>query len=291
MADISDVYNALTSLIQTALYPAGPPSPNQASPVTGTVCRYYPGWPQKAQLDADIAAGLVNISVFNTPGYRNTTRYPWKWQRTVAPTITLTATVDGTGTEVTIGGTVTTPQNVAIITNGVGVSYAVQSGDTLTSIAAALASALTTAGVSATSSGAVVTVPSAHSLVARVGGVSTVAQEKMREERRFQIDFWCPTPALRDAASTPVKLAVASLHFLALADGSNARIITASDMMDDESAKAVIYRRTLTYLVEYPTIAMEQVAEAIVLETQIQGGEGPTSDFTPTDPPPFTIQS
>jgi len=291
MADTSDVYNALTALIQSVLYPAGVPSPGTPSPVTGTVCRYYPGWPQKAQLDEDIAAGIVNVSVFNAPGYRNTTRYPWKWQRIAAPMITLTAAVDSTGTEVTIGGGVSTPQNVAIIANGVGVSYAVQGSDTLASIAAALASELTAAGAPASASGAVVTVPSARGLTARVGGVSTVAQEKMREERRFQIDFWCPTPALRDAASSPVKLAIASLHFLALADGSNARIITAGDMMNDESAKAVIYRRTLFYLVEFATIATEQVPQAIVAETVVQGGAGPTSAFTPTDPPPFTIQS
>ena len=290
MADITDVYNALTSVIQSVLYPSGAPSPNEPSPVTETVCRYYPGWPQKAQLDEDIAAGIVNVSVFNAPGYRNTTRYPWKWQRTAAPTITLTATVDPTGTEITIGGTVSTPQNVAAIIGGAAFVYQVKSSDTLDSIAAGLAALIAAGGYDASAAGAVITVEDAPPVTAEIGGVSTVSMETMREERRFQIDVWAPTPALRDAASKPVKAAIAALHFLPLADGSNARIVTAGDMMADETAKQLIYRRTLLYQVEFATTQQQQVPQVVAAGTTVQGGFGPTSAFTSTDPPPFSTE-
>ena len=285
MADIADVFNALTGVIGTALYPAGVPAPGAASPVIGAPCRYYPGWPQRLQLDQDITAGIVNVSVFAPKGmYRNTTRYPYEWQGLPLPAATLSASVDdATGTVVTIAGTVSAQQNIALII-GFGstrqaYAYAVQNTDTLSSIATALA-ALINPDTSATASGATVTIPGAFAITVRVGVVGTAVMEVMREAQVFSLDVWASTPALRDSAGSAIKTAIAPLRFVSLADGTLGRIITRGDHYDDESVKPIIYRRCLMYEVEYPTTLITPASEIIVFEQQLTGSSSAGSGFT-----------
>lgn len=77
MSDLSDVSNALVTLIASTLYPNGTGQPS----VVVMPCVVYAGWPIPQQLDADLLAGKINVSVFPTPTERNTTRYPMTdWQ-------------------------------------------------------------------------------------------------------------------------------------------------------------------------------------------------------------------
>ena len=66
MADQSDVEIALVSVVSAALYPNGT---DEAS-VPGPDCRIYRGWPNSAALDADLAAGKINVTVFPGGGDR-----------------------------------------------------------------------------------------------------------------------------------------------------------------------------------------------------------------------------
>ena len=71
MADQSDVEAVLVALASAALYPQG----IDADSVCGQPCRVYRGWPNPLALDADLAAGRVNVTVFPVDGAtRNTTR-------------------------------------------------------------------------------------------------------------------------------------------------------------------------------------------------------------------------
>ena len=51
---------ALVNVVSAALYPNGT---SEAS-VPGPDCRIYRGWPNSAALDADLAAGKINVTVF-----------------------------------------------------------------------------------------------------------------------------------------------------------------------------------------------------------------------------------
>ena len=64
MADQSDVEIALVNVVAAALYPDG----TDKFSVPGPDCRIYRGWPNSAALDADLAAGKINVTVF--PGRR-----------------------------------------------------------------------------------------------------------------------------------------------------------------------------------------------------------------------------
>lgn len=110
MADEVDVENTLVSLISAALYPNG----TAAACAAGVPCKVFRGWRTQQAQTAAIAGNFVNISVATRNGVeRNTSnhRYGAYWQ--VNPVHTLTATVsDNT---ITIGGTVSIPQNVVVL--------------------------------------------------------------------------------------------------------------------------------------------------------------------------------
>ncbi|HCA27556.1 MAG TPA: hypothetical protein DEP05_07970, partial [Betaproteobacteria bacterium] len=220
MADLSDVQNALVAVAAQALYPAGTAQPSAA----GAPCRIYAGWPVPASLDADLAAGVTHVTVFPRDEERNTTRFPADWQTlsTTPPALTLTVG----GQTVTVGGAVAVPQNAVVLANGQPYVYALQGGDTLSSVATALAALIAVDIPGTVSSGAVVTLPTdAHGLAARVGVHGVSIREIRRQVRHFQFTVWSDTPFHRDAVAQPVDVALAAIKFLTLADGMAARLI------------------------------------------------------------------
>lgn len=244
MADLIDVENVLVSLIAAAVYLNGTGSAS----IANADIRVFAGWPISANLDADIAAGKINISVYSTLIERNTTRYSKDWQQQSAPVQTLTLTI--AGQTVTVGGTVSTPQNVMLMVNRAPYVYAVQAGDTLTSIA----TALSTLVAGASNVGAVITLPGTANLsAARVGASGTSIREIRRQERVFQIVIWAPSQASRDLVAAAVDVTLAGMEFISLPDQSLGRIIYRGSPMTDGLQKVGIYRRDLNYSVEYAT--------------------------------------
>lgn len=263
MADLSDIENALVALIAQTVYPNGT---GQAS-AAGFPAKIYPGWPTQSQLDADLHAGTVHVTVFPRPEERNTTRYSkdWKDLSTSTPTITLTIS----GQTITVGGTVpgsNNPQNVAVIANGQSFLYAVQTSDTLTSIATALATAIAAGIPGTTNTGAVITLPSdARIAAARVGIGGTLIREVRRQERLFQITLWTDTPTHRAALAALIDPVLADTQFLTMADQTAARLIYKGSPITDGMQKSKLYRRDLLYTVEYATT---QTASATQILTE-----------------------
>lgn len=270
MADVSDIESVLVSTITQALYPNGTGNPS----VAGADCKIYRGWPIPANLNADLSAGKINVSVFPQDVEQRTTRYPRTYQELTTPTVTLTLTASGT--TITTGGTPATPLNAAALVNGKAYVYAVQNGDTLDAIATGLA-ALINADTPASSSGAVITIPAAKQLVARVGGVGTVIRETKRQKRGFQITFWCPTPALRDTVVPPVDKALADIDFLTLPDGTAGWLRYERSPISDRIERAALYRRDLIYSVEYGTTDTADAPQIVAELMNITGGLDPDS--------------
>src|SRR5580658_9745114 len=144
MADISDVESALLSLLTQMAYPSGTSAPSAVLDSGGKPhnVQLYRGWPVPDQLDTDMAAGTVDVSIFPTRVETNVTRYGLDYEPLrpfPAPTLTLTATssnggsleleggggllredggnllLEGSGITLTVGGRVSVPQNVAVI--------------------------------------------------------------------------------------------------------------------------------------------------------------------------------
>lgn len=305
MADVSDVRNALVTLIASTLYP----STATGNSIAGYPVRVYAGWPKATALDLDMAGltlvngaqtangvgPIVNISVFPRPSVeRNTTRYQREWMTQTGPVATVTASVSGY--VVTLGGTVTAGNYVSIIASGKAVSYALTSSDTLTTAAAALASLATAQWGSSTSSGAAITFPATLGglITARVGYPVGVLQEVKRQQRSFQITVWAPNDAMRNAVASVIDPVLANTDFITLPDQTSAWLLYQGQNDSDVDENETVYRRDLFYWAEYATTVAQTSAITTVSALEIEGdGPGtpdysdPPSAFTPT----ITIES
>ena len=250
MADLADIETALVGLIAGALYPQGA----EAASAIGMPARIYRGWPVLGGLDADLAAGVVNISVLAVPGQvRNTTRWNDAAANTYAsPTITLSLQ----GATATIGGTAGAGQLAGLLIDGLGYAYRTTAADTPGSVASALAGLI---GKAASVSGATVTITGARRLSGRVAADAADARELRRQQQSFRVTLWCGDPASRDTASTAVDLALGALDFITLPDGSSARIRFETTASSDRQEEADLYRRDLVYSVEYATVLLSQL--------------------------------
>jgi len=271
MADAFDVMDVLAASITAVVYPNG------TSPANGSVADAQvsigTGWPPSATVDEQLAAGNSMVSAFSIPGATNTTRYPTKQQR-IGPSSQVTLGWTVSGTTATLAGTVATPQNVAIIVDDAAYAYAVQTGDTLGTIAAALAT-LIAADRPCTSSGATVSIPNSSVIVARVGAVSSVATEVGRQKGRFQITVWSPNPSQRRLIQSAIKTAFAQQHFITMQDGFAARLRYQTDWPTDTAQKTMLYRHDLIYEVEYATTVAGTAPQAIVWTVEVFGGVVP----------------
>jgi hypothetical protein len=268
MSDISDVLSVLATQCSSAVYPNGT---GQAS-VTGKDVHVFPGWPLPANLDAAVAAGKAEISVYPSGMEMNRTRYqPAQQVQSVA---TATLTLKQSGNVVTVGGAMPSPftaHNMAVLIGSQAFVYPVQATDTLTSIATGLATLLAVSYPGTTSSGPVVTLPSGVvPKVVRVGTTGVIGTEWERQAQRIQITVWAPDPTTRAQIGAAIKVALAQIAFLTMPDGYGARVLSAAGSLTDSIEKAVIYRRDLFYEVEYATTVISNAATVVAVEMQLE---------------------
>lgn len=266
---MSDIEQAICSAVTQAVYPNG----TAAASAAMQPCRVFRGWPSRHNLDADLRAGMANISVFSLPGEQNLTRYSTDWQELPSPPITLIMTVSGQ--TVSISGTPRCPLNAAVLVNGKAFIYPLQATDTPTTIATALA-ALINAVTPASNTGPVITVPGATKLEERIGRVGSVIQEVKRQKKQFRITIWCNDPIVRDSFAKIIDPPLASMTFISLPDGSGGRIRYERTAPDDSSQKSLLYRRDLVYSVEYGTTNVQKAAEVVSEIINLSGGLDPS---------------
>jgi hypothetical protein len=252
MADQSDVETELVALVSSALYPSG----TGAGSVPGPVCRIYRGWPKAAALNADLAAGRINVTVFPSGlAMRNTTRYPSEW---ITAELTPTLTVAVAGPVVTFGGSASSGQLAGVRVDGRSYVYRTTAADTPTSVAANIA-ILARADGFVLQSYATLTFENSSDVLARVVADASGLMEVRRQTQGFRVICWCPSPLLRDAVAVAIDTVLAMTHFMTMPDGTAARLIFSGSTVLDQSQDAILYRRDLAYTVEYATtITAEQ---------------------------------
>lgn len=245
MSDLSDVETTLVNLVASAVYPNGTSQPS----IANCNVRVYRGWPNPTNLDADLAAGNVNINIVASPGMeRNTTRFPIDWQTESINTPTLTLTVSGN--TVIVGGTNSLiPTTAMVINDNVGYAYSVQSGDTLAYIATQIASLIE----GATVTGETITIGFPVNLKANLSVTGISVQEVKRQERGFRIMIYAPSDAIRNIIASAVDLYLASNYSIVMSDGFYARLKYHSTIQGDQFEKANNFKRDLIYLVDYAT--------------------------------------
>ncbi len=191
-----------------------------------------------------------------------------------SPTITLT---EGAAT-LTVGGAVPspfTPHNVAALIGNDPFIYAVQQGDTLTSIATGLATMIAAKYPGTTSSGSAISLPAGvQARAARVGTTGIVTAEWERQAQIFQITVWTPDPATRKTIGNALKVALARIAFITMPDGFGARIRYQRSVLIDEAEKVRVYRRDFYYEIEYATTVTEQIATVVAVKVEFETQDG-----------------
>lgn len=257
MADQADVETALAAIVANALYPNGTAAPS----AVGCTCRVYRGLPTSPTLGADLAAGVLHVTVNASGVVKNVTRFARKWQVVGAVPASLNVTVAGNGA--TFAGVCALGQLAGLVVNDLAFPYAVQANDSPPTVASNLTAALRQAGWLVQYAGSTVTLPNAEKFAARVVNGANALQEIKRQTQVFEITVWCPAPLVRDAVAPVIDEALAALQFIALADGSTARLIFVGSDADDGAADAALYKRTLRYSAEYPT-TLAQIEPAML---------------------------
>ncbi len=256
MADQSDVENALAALVAAALYPRGPDAPS----LPGPSCRVYRGWPNPAALDADLAMGHVNVTIFaGDAAPRLTTRFAEEFLSTPV-TPTLQASVSGSSVAFT--GSADPGQLAGVLVDGQPYVYRTLSNDTSALVAATIGSLIRATRIVHLHD-ATLDIYGAHTVAARVVAFRSVLQEIRRQRLRIRVSCWCPSPTSRDATAASIDAAFASTRFVTLADNSQAWLTFAGGAVFDQSENASLYRRDLRYAVEYATTLSQSQPEML----------------------------
>ncbi len=256
MADESDVESALVAAAATAIYPDGA----GGAPVGGYACRIARGEPNAEALNADLAAGVVNVTVTLVDQMsRNTTRYATAWQPAsaqAAPPIG----VSMAGTVATFTGGGGAGAIIGVRALGQTFSYATKAGDTPDAVAAILAQQVP----GAVAQGAALALPDVGGTpLAVVYGYAGAISEVRRQEQGFSLDIAAPTPDARVTVASVIDQAMAAIDFLVLADGSAGRLRYRSTHVDDVPGRANLWRRELLYTVEYGTTVLASVPDMV----------------------------
>lgn len=285
MADIADVEQSLVNAITSAVYPNTTSSPSAiVVGSTASPAKIYAGWPAPGgQLDADLIAvpPIVHISVFTQGGMeQDTTRFPRTWYdqfkvvSTFAPTIA--------ANHITIGGTASTGHYVTVeIGRTFVASYAALVSDTPTTVATALAALINVSFPTTTASGTVITMPAtvAGRVVVRTAAPGTVIQELERTNQFFCVTIWAANNALRVATSKLIRPALASVDYLFFPDTSCGRILYHSSRDMDDMERQNVYRRDISYSVEYATCLVQPGYPITAFQGQISDEYSPADTY------------
>jgi hypothetical protein len=270
MADQSDVETALVARVAAILYPLGPNAPSTLN----RLCRIYRGWPHSASLDADLAEGHVNVTVFPDPRHeRVTTRYPAEFQ--ILTRATPTYTVATTQTDATIGGMPGGGQLVGLLVDNIAVVHRTAPSDSPELVAAILAADLATQRV-AFAAGPTINLPGAARIIGRVVADQLARSETRRQRQGFRISLWCPDPATRDACASAIDAALSAIDFIDLPDGTAGRLLFHSSTVIDQAESAALFRRDLLYSVDYATTVSATLPALIFGDTDFAADHGPT---------------
>jgi len=93
-------------------------------------------------------------------------------------------------------------------------------------------------------------------------------RQTRRQLQAFRVTAWCPDPLTRDAIGSAIDSAMSGIDFIGLADGTSGRLRYLASNVSDRWEDAALYRRELTYSVDYPTSIAETLTRMAVGETQ-----------------------
>ncbi|MBO1361779.1 hypothetical protein J2D73_18515 [Acetobacter sacchari] len=268
MADIGTVANALAYTIDGIVYPSG----DSSASLTGARTIIKRGWFTDADLTGECSIKGGTDYVYVMPiqgGWKDLPAplgMPWSEGDVTPATVALAVSGQTVTVSLTSGATplgnagirIDHSTDASIEPNSVAL-YAVQTTDTATTIAAALAALIP----GSTSSGAVVTVPSAVSLTARAGGSATAKRITRRQSQLFTVSVWSGSWEGRDKLGHALDAALSGISFITSKNGTKELIQFAGSYDIDTMQSQSIFRRDLRYAITFDTTQHEQDAQLL----------------------------
>lgn len=266
MATLQQVMDALTAQIRLAV-PLAP-----AAGGFPYVC--YSGWPAQDALKRDVVGKIrSHISVYDLPAERNTTRFPADWLPVGTVTPNLTATV--AGNVITFSGAPDVGGNIATTVNKAApVLYQETGADTLNSISTNVAAAINTAaiaGITASASGASVTVLGSPvpAVTVTLGATGNLISIQRQQDKDFLVTIWSPDPTTRDAIAGLVDGLLGTMNFIPIPNDYPARILYQRTRQGQPQFDAQAFRRDLVYSIEYWTTAIAPATQIVTTPTTL----------------------
>jgi hypothetical protein len=248
MADLTDVETAIVNIVSSALYPNGTSQPSilpGAAPVSVTR-----GWPLPATLDADLAAGKAEVTVYPLGGSATTT-FQILDNTYLIIGVTYGLSISVAGTVITATGQPRAGEYLTVVADGHQFS---QTGNTTQALLAALATQAQAVYPGATSDATTLTIPFGHAMVVRQGGIGTLGKTVWRQRHGIMVCIWAPSDDIRTAAAKAADLALKENIKITLPDTSECVLRYLRTMSTDQQEKAMIYRRDLIYDAEFATV-------------------------------------
>lgn len=268
MADIEDVRDALVTLASAACHVSG-------VSITGGQITVMPGYVSGPELDRRFAPSgstpSTQVVVLINPVNGMARQLPMSlsgYQDVSAAAPTITGTVSGR--VVTFTGATNAGDVVQVTQGGASYHYVMQAGDTLTSVASAVAAAS-----GGTSSGAALTMPGTAPVAVVVATQGTSVSSVRRQSQIIQADVYAPTPALRRTVGAAIDLAFASTPHITTSDGTQVILVSAGTSFNDMAERANVWRRSGRYSVTfdtYATVAGTTLGQVIMPSAQIASG-------------------
>lgn len=242
-----------------------------------------PGWAVSTDLAAILAQGQHNHEIVIWPGEaKNTTRYsPYDdFLVTVATgTPTVAAAVVGSNVVATFAGVFTSSITVVFLINGKLVVVPATAPMTLAALATLCANAINAAaitGVTATPSGAGVSIAGAFFVKVNISGQGTVAYEVGRQLWGMLVTVYGADPFTRltlgQAITNNLGTSMASTRSLSMSDGNKMFVLAASGSALCEKAQSSYsaYEWHIPFDVEIPIIEMTKTYQVAVVDLTTQ---------------------
>ncbi|GGY07129.1 hypothetical protein [Paludibacterium paludis] len=268
MADLMDVQDALKTLVNGALYPAGPAAVSAAGmPVTIDI-----GMPAQAQLDTDLAAQRCHVAIFSLENERNTTRFSKTWRTLKRADITVKAEV--AGLTISLSGSTATAHNIMVIADNTARSVAIKPGGRLVDAVAALAAQFP----GAAASGASLTLPApTRRVIARVGGFDTVSRDLCHIEKDFAVTILAANQDQKRALARLLMPRLVDTRFLVMPDGSRPKMLYRRSLDSDGAQNGAPSRRDIVMTVEYAITQLAEAAQVLSVTETLSPGAGPVA--------------
>ena len=278
MADVSDVLDALQTIVDNSIYPTRPPVAGQA--VTGCDVQIGVGWPDEAEITEATSAGKAIVSIYPLDGEKVSVEWEQAEQEVPRPTPGMTAQLFGN--VISLAGQLNPNDVIGIVWEGKGYSVTATTVLNVSSTIAALAQHMGNA-VQTTTANTLTLVPAYDiRVVVSNNGYSVTAVGSI--ERRIQFTIWSYDQPSRDKVFTALMNIIrrTSRFAVQLTAAETVTLRYSGATWSDKAQNAGAYMRTLIATAEFQTTVYDPAYAILFPDVVVNGIAAGIGDYTDT---------